>query len=138
MDLRSLITTNNALKFLLLGLLASFLSSCAPPPRVSTTQTELIIADASLLGKISLVGPQFQQIGLHKQAQVIAQNDTKQGISFEYRFQWMNAGGFALQEDRMWLPASVSPYNRINLTSTATSPEGEKIRLTIRRPHQEF
>lgn len=114
------------------------LGGCAAPPRIDTPDAELIIADPSLRGKVSLSGPSYRTDGPNRQAQVVAQNDTGKGIIVEYQFQWMDASGFILPEDRMWHSATLSPYGRANLTSTATTADGRKIRFSIRRPYQEF
>ena len=130
--------SGGVLSLIVVAVMSVLLSACAPPPRVDTASGELIIADPSLRGKLTLAGLNYQRGGANPQAQVVLTNETGKGIIVEYQFQWMDERGFSLQDDRMWHQVTLSPYGRATLTSTATRPEGARVRLSVRRPYSEF
>ncbi|MBF0184738.1 MAG: YcfL family protein [Magnetococcales bacterium] len=109
------------------------LSACQPPPQrspgIASKVEELGVMLEVQPGEIRVVR---RNNLLHVQAEVI--NPTTQDQTVSYRFRWVDAAGFVLDEEA-WKPLLLHGRQRQFLRTVAPSPKAEDFRLEMHAPN---
>ena len=126
------------------------LTGCQPPPRAPAEpapapvpaseravseypNAKLVLGSRALLGDVELTDPKLRSVGKLTQAKVSVRNLTNQSYNLEYKFDWEDAEGFAVETQSVWHPFQLSPYQVRSFTSTGKKPEAEQIVFTVRQ-----
>lgn len=104
----------------------------------SHPRATLVLASAPLVSDIVLTNPQFQPVGQLTRAQVTVQNVSEKRFSLEYKFDWEDPQGFAVNSAAMWQRFTLSPRQVRKFTSTGKVPEATNITFTVRLPDDAF
>ena len=98
----------------------------------------LILGSEDLLGKVAISDPKFKKIGTLTQAQVYVQNLSENRYTLEYKFDWEDNQGFAIQGINAWRRFSLVPQQRKTLQATGKNPNASNIVVTVRLPDDAF
>jgi len=101
-------------------------------------RANLVLASEDLVGDIRLSNPVFQAIGALTRAQVTVQNLTENRYTLEYKFDWADNQGFAVNSLSSWHRFTLSPRQALKFTSTGKVPEATTITFTTRLPDDVF
>jgi uncharacterized protein YcfL len=69
---------------------------------------------------------------------VTVQNVSEKRFSLEYKFDWEDPQGFAVNSAAMWQRFTLSPRQVRKFTSTGKVPEATNITFTVRLPDDAF
>ena len=73
--------------------------------------------------------------GLVLQVQVSLENTSRRDQRFEYRWEWLDAGGFQLGDTLSnWQPGTIGGNERKVLTGVGPGPQASDFRLYLRSP----
>ena len=98
----------------------------------------LIIGSEDMLGKIVISDPRFKSLGTLTQAQVYVQNLTEDRYTLEYKFDWEDSSGFAIQGINAWRRFTLTAQQRNTLSATGKNPNATNIVVTVRLPDDAF
>jgi uncharacterized protein YcfL len=104
----------------------------------SNPRATLILGSEDLLGKVAISDPRFKKVGQLTQAQVYMQNLTENRYTLEYKFDWEDSQGFAIQGINAWRRFTLTPQQRKTLLATGKNPSASNIVVTVRLPDDAF
>ena len=104
----------------------------------SYPRATLVIGSEDLLGKIAISDPRFRSVGSLTQAQVYVQNLTEDRYTLEYKFDWEDSNGFAIQGINAWRRFTLTPHQRNTLSATGKNPNATNIVVIVRLPDDAF
>jgi uncharacterized protein YcfL len=104
----------------------------------SNPRATLILGSEDLLGKVAISDPRFKKLGQLTQAQVYVQNLTENRYTLEYKFDWEDSQGFAIQGNNAWRRFTLTPQQRKTLQATGKNPSAANIVVTVRLPDDTF
>lgn len=117
--------------------------TAADPPPLSPVddshpRARLITGSRDLLGYIALTNPRFRQVGQLAQVNVNVENLSENRYTLEYRFEWMDDQGFAVDGKNVWHRFTLSPQGQTTVASMGKTPDAKNIVFTVRFPDDVF
>ena len=94
----------------------------------------LVIGTQALLRNIVLTDPRFRQANRFTETQVTVRNLTDGTYTLEYKFDWADSEGFAVESGNVWHRFTLSPNQIQTFKSVGKTPEAKTITFTVRFP----
>ena len=124
---------------------------CAAAPKAATAQgvsddavdvshprAELVVGSKELLKRLVLTNVRFGNAGAFPRMQVAMQNVSNKKLVLEYKIEWQDEQGFAVNENNAWHRFTLTPKQIQNIQSVGKVPEAYSVQVMTRLPEDIF
>lgn len=98
----------------------------------SHPRAQLIMGNADMDGTVRYRDLRFGQVGAFQRVVVGVENLTNERYSLEYRVNWQDNQGFAINSNNAWHRFTLAPHQIYNIQSVGKVPEAYKVQMTVR------
>jgi uncharacterized protein YcfL len=98
---------------------------------------KVVFNSSSLAGDLQIVDMQSTLAGNLMKAQATLKSKDRDTMSFQYRFDWYDAGGMEINSGAgSWKPLIITGRESKTIQSVAPDPRAKEFKLKIREPEQ--
>ena len=121
------------------GLSSAILGGCAVNETASVTvkedgTTEQLIESNSgmLASSLAIADTKTGYVGNLLKIQATIKNESRSELSFQYKFKWLDKGGFEVAIDGSpWTPISITPYESKTVQGVAPNPTVTSFKILV-------
>lgn len=99
---------------------------------VSHPRAELVLASKRLVGVVALTDVRFGSVVNFQRVQVGLQNISGRELSLDYKVEWQDDQGFAVNQNTIWHPIKLGAREIYHIKSLGKVQEAYQIQLTVR------
>ena len=97
-------------------------------------RAELVVGSKELLKKLVLTNVRFGDAGVFPRMQVAMQNVSNKKLVLEYKIEWQDDQGFAVNQNNAWHRFTLTPKQIQNIQSVGKVPEAYSVQVMTRLP----
>ena len=101
-------------------------------------RAEVVVGSKELLNKLVMTNVIFGSVGMFPRMQVTLQNVSNKKLVLEYKIEWQDQQGFAVNTDAAWHRFTLTPKQVQNIQSVGKVPEAYSAQVMTRLPDDIF